>query len=114
MEAIAGVQDRLAASSAWVGASAAWISEDVTPFRPISPAWVQRQLANHVAVTVPAHVAVPAQALDLPPEATLLAELYQSAYRLTHVHSRWPIDWMRFGSLIKKDQASLHALTIAS
>lgn len=75
MEAIAGVQDRLAASSAWVGASAAWISEDVTPFRPISPAWVQRQLANHVAVTVPAHVAVPAQALDLPPEATLLAEL---------------------------------------
>lgn len=75
MEAIAGVQDRLAASSAWVGASAAWISEDVTPFRPISPAWVQRQLADHVAVTVPAHVAVPAQALDLPPEATLLAEL---------------------------------------
>jgi hypothetical protein len=31
IEAIAGVQDRLAASSAWVGAD---------PFQPISPAWI--------------------------------------------------------------------------
>jgi hypothetical protein len=53
VEAIAGVQDRLAASSAWVGASAVWIGEDVTPFHPISPAWVQRQLADHVAVVRP-------------------------------------------------------------
>jgi hypothetical protein len=51
IEAIAGVQERLAASSsAWVGAAAAWIGEDVTPFHPISPAWVQRRLADQVAV----------------------------------------------------------------
>jgi hypothetical protein len=43
MEAIAGVQDRLATSTIWLGASAAWVGEDVTPFRPISPAWAQRQ-----------------------------------------------------------------------
>jgi hypothetical protein len=62
MEAIAGVQDRLATSSAWMGGSAAWVGEDeVTPFEPISTAWVQRRLADHGAVTVPAHVAMPAR-----------------------------------------------------